>query len=215
MTAKTPAERQRKKRRGKKARGLWPVESWVPKDKVWAMKELEKRLCEWLQQSFLTIRLLTRCMVAVTFLAVVIAAQVPVILFTFPALEYCHSSIFDQFKSDLWTDDLLRITHFWDNTKLVLRHSFRILMVYCTVMGGISPVSPEQLLRPKTIDAYSAFRHIPDPIKLILNAYVYSCVPWPCLIWVHFSAWFFVWQSRENSCSEVSLLDALILLSGV
>ena len=45
MTAKTPAERQHTKRQRKKARGLWPVESWVPKDTVWAMKELETRLC--------------------------------------------------------------------------------------------------------------------------------------------------------------------------
>lgn len=44
MTAQTPAERQRTKRQRKKARGLCPVESWVPKDKVWAIKELEKRL---------------------------------------------------------------------------------------------------------------------------------------------------------------------------
>ena len=46
MTAKTPAERQRKRRHRKAEQGLAKVESWVPRSKVWAMKELEKRLCE-------------------------------------------------------------------------------------------------------------------------------------------------------------------------
>ena len=44
MVAKTPAERQYTKRQRKKARGLRPVEVWVPADKVGAIKALEKRL---------------------------------------------------------------------------------------------------------------------------------------------------------------------------
>ena len=46
MVAKTPAERQRKRRQRKAEQGLVKVESWVPRSTVWAMKELEKRLCE-------------------------------------------------------------------------------------------------------------------------------------------------------------------------
>ena len=45
MTAKTPAERQRKRRQRKAEQGLVKVESWVPRSTVWAMKELEERLC--------------------------------------------------------------------------------------------------------------------------------------------------------------------------
>ena len=43
MTAKTPAERQYTKRQRKKAKGLRPVEVWVPADKIIVMKSLEKR----------------------------------------------------------------------------------------------------------------------------------------------------------------------------